>query len=87
MKTLILFLIRFYQAVHLPFFRGTCRFYPTCSSYAAEAVETHGALHGAWLAVRRLLRCQPFCRGGFDPVPPVEKAPKLSLKMSLRRFA
>jgi putative membrane protein insertion efficiency factor len=69
MKTALIVLIRVYQAVHLPFFRGSCRFYPTCSQYALEAVELHGALTGAWLALRRLLRCQPFCRGGFDPVP------------------
>jgi len=48
-----------------------CRFHPTCSHYAAQAVRTHGALHGAWLAVRRLAKCQPFHEGGFDPVPPV----------------
>jgi uncharacterized protein len=47
-----------------------CRFYPTCSHYAAEAVRTHGALRGAWFAVRRLARCTPRHSGGFDPVPP-----------------
>ncbi len=83
MKTAILFLIRFYQAAHTSFFYGTCRFHPTCSHYAAEAVETHGAPRGLWLAARRLLRCQPFCRGGFDPVPPVEK----TSESPFRRFA
>lgn len=47
-----------------------CRFFPTCSSYAHEAVRTHGAGRGAWLALRRLLRCRPFGPSGFDPVPP-----------------
>ena len=47
-----------------------CRFEPTCSEYAADAVEIHGAVRGSWLAVRRLARCHPFARAGFDPVPP-----------------
>jgi uncharacterized protein len=48
---------------------GACRFQPTCSEYAALAVATHGPVRGSWLAVRRVLRCHPLCRGGFDPVP------------------
>jgi putative membrane protein insertion efficiency factor len=48
---------------------GACRFQPTCSEYAALAVATHGPVRGSWLAVLRVLRCQPLCRGGFDPVP------------------
>ena len=65
----LLFMIRAYQALLSPLFYGSCRFHPSCSHYAAEAVETHGPVKGAWLALGRLLRCQPFCRGGFDPVP------------------
>ena len=53
-----------------------CRFHPTCSHYAAEAVRTHGALAGAWLAARRLLRCTPLHTGGFDPVPPARRVSK-----------
>ena len=53
-----------------------CRFHPTCSHYAAEAVRTHGVLTGAWLAVRRLLRCTPLHIGGFDPVPPARRVSK-----------
>jgi putative membrane protein insertion efficiency factor len=55
-----------------------CRFAPTCSHYAAEAVRTHGALAGAWLALRRLLRCTPLSAGGFDPVPPVSASRRLT---------
>ena len=85
MKYLALFLIRVYQAVLSPFFYGSCRFHPTCSHYAAEAVESHGALRGSWLAMRRLLRCHPFCRGGYDPVPPVESKSQNSQTV-FRRF-
>ena len=69
LQSTLLFLIRAYQALLSPLFYGSCRFEPSCSHYAAEAVETHGPVKGAWLALGRLLRCQPFCRGGFDPVP------------------
>jgi putative membrane protein insertion efficiency factor len=69
MKRLLLVLIRLYQLCLSPFFGGQCRFYPTCSVYAAEAIDTHGALRGGWLAVRRLLRCHPFHPGGVDLVP------------------
>ena len=66
----LIVLVRFYQAVGRPFFGGQCRFYPTCSDYAVQALETHGAVRGVWLALRRLLRCHPFGGGGYDPVPP-----------------
>jgi len=62
--------IRVYQWTLSPLLGGQCRFEPTCSRYAEEAFRTHGLLRGAWLTVRRLVRCQPFCRGGYDPVPP-----------------
>jgi putative membrane protein insertion efficiency factor len=58
-----------YKAVLSPILPPACRFQPTCSEYAMEAVRRHGAVRGVWLAVKRILRCQPFCRGGFDPVP------------------
>ncbi len=61
--------IRFYQKGISPLLPSVCRFYPSCSAYAAEAIERHGAGRGSWLALKRLLRCQPFCRGGYDPVP------------------
>ncbi|MCS4485278.1 membrane protein insertion efficiency factor YidD [Staphylococcus americanisciuri] len=69
MKSLFISCIRFYQRFISPLTPPTCRFYPTCSNYAVEAIQTHGALKGSWLAIRRILRCHPFHKGGFDPVP------------------
>ncbi len=62
--------IRAYQVVLSPFVGGACRFTPSCSAYAAEAIATHGAWRGVRLAVRRVASCHPFGRSGFDPVPP-----------------
>ena len=67
----LLALIRFYQRAVSPWTPPSCRFTPTCSAYAAEAIERHGAARGSWLATRRLLRCHPWGGEGFDPVPPV----------------
>lgn len=61
--------IRFYRKALSPLKPPVCRFEPTCSAYALEAIERYGSLRGGWLALRRILRCQPFCRGGYDPVP------------------
>jgi putative membrane protein insertion efficiency factor len=69
MRYLIRQLIRAYQLALSPWLGGRCRFYPSCSHYALEAVEQHGALRGSWLSLRRLSRCHPFHCGGYDPVP------------------
>lgn len=61
--------IRFYQRGISPLTPPSCRFEPTCSAYALEAIERYGPTRGGWLALRRILRCQPFCKGGHDPVP------------------
>jgi len=61
--------IRFYQAGISPLRPAACRFQPTCSAYGLEAIQRHGGGRGSWLLVKRLLRCHPFCRGGWDPVP------------------
>ena len=70
MKKLFLFLIRFYQTAISPIHPGKCRFHPTCSSYAYEAINKYGAVKGTYLAIKRLLRCHPFYKGDwYDPVP------------------
>ncbi|TCK09567.1 membrane protein insertion efficiency factor YidD [Marinobacterium mangrovicola] len=67
---LLTLLIRGYQYLISPFLGSNCRFYPTCSSYAIEAIRSHGPLYGSWLALKRILRCHPLSEGGIDPVPP-----------------
>ncbi|MFD3258691.1 membrane protein insertion efficiency factor YidD [Paenibacillus lentus] len=62
--------IIFYRKFISPLKPPTCRFYPTCSAYALEAIEVHGAVKGSWLAAKRISRCHPFHPGGLDPVPP-----------------
>jgi putative membrane protein insertion efficiency factor len=69
MRHVVRLLIRAYQLGLSPLLGANCRFYPSCSQYALEAVGTHGSLRGGWLSVRRLARCHPFHAGGYDPVP------------------
>ncbi|MCH2172600.1 membrane protein insertion efficiency factor YidD [Myxococcota bacterium] len=69
LRGLIVAILRVYQMLISPLLGPSCRFSPTCSEYAVEAVTRHGALRGGWLTARRLLRCQPFGRHGCDPVP------------------
>jgi hypothetical protein len=69
MKYLLIDLLKLYKTFLSPFLPPSCRFTPTCSEYAMQAVEKHGAVRGSWMAFKRLMRCQPFCAGGHDPVP------------------
>lgn len=74
----MLFAVRVYQVYLSPLMPSACKFYPSCSHYACDAIRLHGARRGLWLALKRLLRCRPFSPGGFDPVPeagaPVESS-------------
>lgn len=73
MKIVLLLLIRGYRQFISPLFPPTCRFQPTCSQYAVEAIATYGAAKGSWLGIRRILRCHPLHPGGYDPVPPIDR--------------
>ncbi|QTR53229.1 membrane protein insertion efficiency factor YidD [Thiothrix unzii] len=74
MKYLLIAIIRFYQLAISPMLGSNCRFYPTCSHYAKQAIEQHGALKGSWLAVQRIGRCNPWHEGGVDLVPEPHRA-------------
>ena len=69
MKAVLIALVRFYRYAISPMLGRNCRFHPTCSEYAIEAIERHGALRGGWMAAKRVGRCHPFNPGGYDPVP------------------
>ncbi|MGB4269530.1 MAG: membrane protein insertion efficiency factor YidD [Spirochaetota bacterium] len=69
MVTIPVLLIKLYKLVISPVLPNACRFYPTCSQYAIEALTRHGLFKGGFLSVKRILRCHPFCDGGYDPVP------------------
>ena len=71
----LLFPVRLYRRVLSPVMPPACRFHPSCSKYALEALTTHGPFRGAWLSARRLMRCHPFHPGGLDPVPPPRAGP------------
>ena len=75
MKYVLIFFVKVYKKLISPLKPPCCRFYPTCSQYAIESLQIHGAVKGSYLAIKRILRCNPFCEGGIDPVPP-----KISIK-------
>ncbi len=68
-KKLLLILIKIYQVCISPYLGRSCRFYPTCSNYAYQAINSYGIFKGVYLSIKRILKCHPFCPGGFDPVP------------------
>lgn len=78
MKWLLVGMVRAYQLLLSPLLGQTCRYYPSCSAYAVEALKVHGAMRGSWLAARRLLRCHPWSPGGVDHVPPRRDTPNVS---------
>lgn len=75
MKKLLIGGIQVYRRLISPFFPPSCRFHPTCSAYAIEAISTWGSTKGSWLAVKRICRCHPFHPGGYDPVPAAAASP------------
>nr|WP_148615446.1 membrane protein insertion efficiency factor YidD [Nocardioides rubriscoriae] len=70
MKHVLIVVLKLYRLLISPLYGQVCRYYPTCSAYALEAVEVHGSIKGSWLAVRRVARCHPWAPGGVDKVPP-----------------
>lgn len=71
MSWLLILLLRGYRTVISPLYGQVCRYYPSCSAYTLEAIQTHGSVRGIWLGIRRLARCHPWTPGGYDPVPPL----------------
>ena len=76
MKYVLIGLLRVYRALISPLYGEVCRYYPSCSDYALEAVQVHGSIKGSWLATRRLARCHPWAAGGVDKVPPKTPPPE-----------
>ena len=76
MKYLLIGLLKAYRLFISPLYGQVCRYHPSCSAYALEAIRRHGSVRGSWLAVRRVLRCHPWAAGGYDPVPEAGPAPR-----------
>ncbi|HLL08053.1 MAG TPA: membrane protein insertion efficiency factor YidD [Nocardioidaceae bacterium] len=73
-RVLIIAALKLYRFAISPIYGQVCRYHPSCSAYALEAVEVHGAIRGSWLGMRRVVRCHPWAAGGYDPVPPGRSA-------------
>jgi hypothetical protein len=82
LKGALLLVIKIYQVTLSPLLGSNCRFHPSCSRYATEAIQTHGGLRGSWLATRRILRCHPWHPGGYDPVPSAKPSREASMKVA-----
>ncbi|MGA8987091.1 membrane protein insertion efficiency factor YidD [Aeromicrobium sp.] len=78
MKYPLIWLLKAYRFAISPLYGQVCRYHPTCSAYALEAVQTHGAMRGTWLSGRRVLRCHPWSTGGYDPVPQSQRGEQCS---------
>lgn len=83
MKYVLIWLLKGYRFAISPLYGQVCRYHPTCSAFALEAVQTHGAVRGTWLAARRVARCHPWAAGGLDPVPPAKNRRSSTLSTSL----
>ena len=83
-RKLIILPIRLYKSCISPLLPPSCRFYPSCSTYAIQAIEMHGVIKGLWLGLRRILRCHPGSAGGFDPVPPITPSPRSATRTELQ---
>ena len=84
MRQLLILLLRGYRFAISPLYGQVCRYHPSCSAYALEAVTVHGSARGTWLAARRVARCHPWAEGGLDPVPPAQRTAQTTAQTTVR---